>query len=71
MSEIETRAPVGALSVNELCRQYSIGRTFFYEELKAGRLVAHKAGAKTLVAVAEAERWFASLGTVHATKAAA
>lgn len=49
--------PVGALTVNEFCETYRIGRNTFYNELKAGRLEARKAGKKTLILKAEAERW--------------
>ena len=34
-----------------------IGRTMVYEEIKAGRLRVAKVGRRTLVPVAEAQRW--------------
>jgi len=53
--------PRMALSVSEFCSCYSIGRSTFYEEVKAGRLKVRKAGARTLIASADAERWLESL----------
>jgi hypothetical protein len=52
-----------ALSVRDFFDRYSIGRTKFYEEVRAGRLRVVKLGKKTLVDIDEAERWFASLRT--------
>jgi len=51
----------GALSVTEFCTRYNVGRTFFYSEIKSGRLIAHKAGTKTLVLLSEADRWVRAL----------
>lgn len=65
---IENDATAGALTVARMCRLYNIGRTYLYEQLKAGRLVAHKAGAKTLIQRSEAERWFSSLPQMGARK---
>jgi len=53
--------PMGALTVNEFCKTYRIGRNTFYNELKTGRLSAKKAGKKTLVLKSEAQRWERSL----------
>lgn len=52
---------VGALSVREFCARYGISPPTFYEEIKAGRLRARKCGAKTLIAVADANYWLAHL----------
>ena len=59
MSENMTMAtePAGALTVNEFCETYRVGRNTFYNELKAGRLEARKAGKKTLILKTEAARW--------------
>ena len=46
-----------AYAVNEFCRMYSIGRTFFYAEIASGRLRTKKAGSKTLVLAKDAETW--------------
>jgi len=58
---MSTREHAGALSVSGFCREYSVSRTKFYDELKAGRLTAHKAGQKTLVLREDAEAWVNAL----------
>ena len=52
---------IGILSVNEFCKWAGIGRTAFYTELKAGRLVARKFGRRTIIPMSEAEKWLDSL----------
>lgn len=52
------------LSVNDFCQWAGIGRTAFYAELKAGRLVARKFGRRTIVPMSEAEKWLDSLPVV-------
>jgi excisionase family DNA binding protein len=68
MSNIDN---VGALTVDGFCHRFSIGRTTFYGEVKAGRIRPVKVGRKTLIPVPEAARWQASLpvteGTPNAT----
>ena len=51
----------GALTIAEFCVEHRVGRTFTYAEIKAGRLSARKAGAKTLILKSEAARWSNSL----------
>lgn len=51
----------GALTVSQFCAEYGVGRTFFYEQVKAGDLVACKAGRKTLIRRRDAQRWAARL----------
>lgn len=55
---------VGALTIKDFCRLYSIGRSFAYAEIKSGRLAARKAGNRTLILRVDAERWVASLSTL-------
>ena len=50
-----------ALSISQFCRLHSVGRTFTYEEIAAGRLRAVKAGRRTLIPCEAAEAWLASL----------
>ena len=56
-----------ALSINDFCECYDVGRTYTYQELAAGRLHAHKAGRRTIISVAEAERWLRSLPAYSAS----
>ncbi len=60
-------APVEAFDPQEFCRAFSIGKTTFYSELKAGRLRAVKAGRKTLVLKSDAQAWAASLPAIGKT----
>lgn len=59
-------APAGiqVYSLDSFCAAYHVSRSYAYMELKAGRLKASKAGDRTLIRVADAERWFASLPRV-------
>jgi excisionase family DNA binding protein len=50
-----------ALTVKEFCETYGVSTTTAYELLKAGELVARKIGTKTIIPVAEADRWLESL----------
>lgn len=56
----------GAFTINQFCEHYGVGRTFFYEQVSSGRLAARKAGAKTLILRAEAERWASALPKLQA-----
>jgi excisionase family DNA binding protein len=62
----EDMPTIGALTVKEFSKLYSLGRTRIYEEIDAGRLRAVKIGAATRISRAEAERWFASLPALRA-----
>ena len=50
-----------ALSIAAFCAACSVGRTFVYQEIAAGRLSARKAGRRTVIEAAEARRWLSSL----------
>jgi excisionase family DNA binding protein len=51
----------GAFTINQFCEHYGVGRTFLYEQIKSGHLAARKAGTRTLILRAEAERWACAL----------
>jgi hypothetical protein len=53
-------APV-AISIRAFCQAYSVGRSLAYRLIADGSLVAKKAGAKTLIDRASAERWYNAL----------
>jgi hypothetical protein len=61
MSGAEIASNQGAMSVETFCRWASIGRTIAYREIAEGRLQVRKLGRRTLIPVAEAERWLAAL----------
>lgn len=62
MQSSSTRPPVQAVtpllySVNDSCAALGgIGRTWFYEQIKAGRIRTVKLGARTMVPASEIDR---------------
>jgi excisionase family DNA binding protein len=50
-----------SLSVAEFCAAAGIGRSFFYQEVKAGRIMVLKAGRRTLVPTTELNNWLERL----------
>ena len=50
-----------AYSIEGFCEAYGVGRTKAYEEIATGRLKARKAGRRTIIPAAEAERWLGAL----------
>lgn len=46
-----------AYTVKEFCQMFSIGRSTFYIEVSAGRLLTKKVGSKTLILADDAESW--------------
>ena len=61
MSDADAPSHQGALSIETFCRWASIGRTVAYREIAEGRLQVRKLGRRTLIPVAEAERWLNAL----------
>ena len=51
-------------SVTEFCKAAGIGRSFFYEEVKTGRIKVLKAGRRTLIPTAELAAWLSRLTQV-------
>lgn len=49
--------PKHAYSVRAICDAYDIGRTKFYELVKAGEIKTSKIGAKTIVTEEERQRF--------------
>jgi excisionase family DNA binding protein len=60
----------GAYSIKSFCEAYEVGHDKVYEEIRTGRLRAKKMGRRTLIPVAEAERWLESLPELRTGKAA-
>ena len=55
-----TNDDVRAFSIDEFCEAYGIGRSFVYNEINKGRLIAKKIGTgreRTLIRRDDAERW--------------
>ena len=55
-----------AYTVKEFCFAHGIGRTQVYEEIKYGRLIAHKCGGRTLILRGDSDAWLASLPVMNA-----
>lgn len=52
---------VQAMHVKEFARRYGISKTQTFIEIREGRLLAHKAGGRTLIFKADADYWLRSL----------
>jgi hypothetical protein len=50
-----------AYSIAELCEMAGVGRSFLYEEVKAGHLVVTKAGRRSIVLHDDAVAWLTAL----------
>lgn len=51
----------GALSVDDFCAWASIGRSKFYQEVKNKKISIRKIGRKSVITMADAKAWLASL----------
>lgn len=49
-----------ALDIPDICRRARVGRSFVYEEIRAGRLIARKYGRLTRIPIADYRRWLDS-----------
>ena len=58
----------GAMSIQEFCGLYKIGRTTAYDEINTGRLRAVKAKRRTLISQEAAREWFDSLPKIKPQK---
>jgi excisionase family DNA binding protein len=57
----QTESQARALTVDEFCHQYRIGRTTFYLQVRLGHLRVRKIGKRSLIATEDAEAWFRTL----------
>jgi hypothetical protein len=64
---IEKKAAYG---IDEFCRAYAVKRSFVYQQIRLGRLRAHKIGSRTVIFVKDAQDWQDSLPQRQAAKAA-
>lgn len=46
-----------AFGISDACEATGLGRSFIYEEIKAGRLLCFKAGSRTLIAAEDLRAW--------------
>lgn len=57
-----------AITIQDFCQNYGVGRTFVFNEIKAGRLPIKKAGQRTLILRSDADAWLSSLPGRNKTK---
>jgi excisionase family DNA binding protein len=50
-----------AYSIDDVTKLTGVGRSFVYEQIKAGRLVVKKAGRRTLIFDTDLKAWLAGL----------
>ena len=55
-----------AYSIDEFCEEAGLGRSFVYQEIRAGNLKARKAGRRTLILHDDGERYLRSLPSIGA-----
>jgi hypothetical protein len=51
----------GALTIAGFCDYAAIGRTVAFDEIRSGRLIAHKRGRSTIILIEDADAWLQSL----------
>ena len=67
-AEEARRARQRAMSIPEFCARYGISRTMAYAEILAKRLLARKAGKRTIITEDDAEDWLRRLPTMGAAQ---
>ena len=60
-----------AYSIAEFSEATGLGRSFLYEEIRAGRLIAQKAGARTIVTSDNGKKYLASRPVIDTASDAA
>ncbi len=51
-------------SVADAVKASGVGRSFLYEQIRAGKLKARKLGRRTLILAADLQSWLAALPTI-------
>ena len=59
-----------AFTMREFCAVYGIGKDRAYDEVREGRLIARKWGARTIILAEDAERFIAALPRLELPPAA-
>ena len=63
-TERQRRARQQAMSIEEFCDRYGIGRTTAYAEIKEGRLRARKCGRRTIITDDDGDEWLQHLPVI-------
>jgi excisionase family DNA binding protein len=64
-AERQRRDRQRAMSIDEFCERYGVGRTTTYEEINAKRLQARKCGKRTIISEDDAEDWLRKLPAIE------
>jgi excisionase family DNA binding protein len=67
-AERQRRARQRAMSVDEFCHRYGIGRTTAYAEIKEGRLRARKCGRRTIITDDDGDDWLQHLPAIEGAR---
>jgi excisionase family DNA binding protein len=67
-AERQRRARQRAMSIDEFCERYRVGRTTAYGEIKQGRLRARKCGKRTIIGDEDGEEWFGRLPVIGSSR---
>jgi excisionase family DNA binding protein len=57
-----------AMSIDQFCERYGLGRTKTYEELKSKRLRGRKVGKRTIISEDDAEEWLRHLPVIESAQ---
>jgi excisionase family DNA binding protein len=69
ISEAERqRHALRAMTIDEFCERYRIGRTTAYTEIKEGRLRARKCGKRTIITDDDSEDWLRRLPLIGVSR---
>ena len=63
-AERQRRALQRAMSIEQFCERYEIGRTTAYAEIRHGRLRARKCGKRTIISDDDANDWLQHLPVI-------
>jgi len=66
--ERQRRTLQRAMSIEQFCQRYDIGRTSAYAEIREGRLRARKCGRRTIIADDDADNWLQRLPVMVASR---
>jgi Helix-turn-helix domain len=66
--ELQRRALQRAMSIEQFCERYEIGRTTAYAEIRHGRLRARKCGKRTIISDGDADDWLQHLPVIGGSR---
>jgi hypothetical protein len=57
-----------AMSIEQFCQRYEIGRSMAYAEIREGRLRARKCGRRTIIVDDDADNWLQHLPVIAGSR---